>query len=293
MLALAVSIVASTLFSLTIKLAHKRGCTLLAVGATNYLTAALIYLAASVVTCAGLGGRLPSGLTVLMGAGSGVLFVSAFVLIAELQERRGISVTTAALRLSVLFPVLASFLFWGEKASAVQIAGMGLAVLSLPLLGFTRRAPPAQTAAGTFRAPAFDLPGLLVTVGLFVANGLVGVATRLYHEIGAPEEKVYYFAVLFATAALCSRLVLVFTRRKVARADVVPGVFLGIWNTGASFMLLVSLATVPGFVAFPLQSALALVLTAAAALAIWKEKVTVSAAAGIVLAVAAAVLLNL
>lgn len=295
MLALAVSIVASTLFSLTIKVAHRRGCSLLAVGATNYLTAALIYLAASVVTCIRLGGRLPSGLTIAMGAGSGVLFVSAFVLIAELQERRGISVTTAALRLSVLFPVLASFVFWGEKASGVQLAGMGLAVLSLPLLGFTRRAPsaPSVPGAAAVRAPGIDVAGLFVTVGLFVANGLVGVATKLYYEIGAPEEKVYYFAVLFATAALCSRLVVLLTKRSVSRGDVLPGVFLGVWNTGASFMLLVSLASVPGFVAFPLQSALALVLTAAAALAIWKEKVTVSAAAGIVLAVAAAVLLNL
>lgn len=290
MLPLAISILASTLFSLTIKVAHRRGCTLLAVGATNYLTAALIYLAASVVTLVRLGGRLPSGRSLLMGAGTGVLFVSAFVLIAELQERKGISITTAALRLSVLFPVVASLVFWGETARGVQFAGMGLAVLSLPLLGFT---PQASAPGGAARARAVDLIGLLVTVGLFVANGLVGVAVRLYHQVGAPEERVYFFAALFATAAVCSRLVLVLSRKKVAAPDVLPGVFLGIWNTGASFLLLVALATVPGFVAFPLQSALALVLTTAAAVLVWREKLSLAGAAGIVLAVAAAVLLNL
>lgn len=288
--ALALSILASTLFSLTIKVAHRRGCTLLAVGATNYLTAALIYLAASAVTLVRLGFRLPSAQTLLLGVGTGVLFVAAFVLIAELQERKGISITTAALRLSVLFPVAASLVFWGETARGVQLAGMGLAVLSLPLLGFT---PRASASGGGARAPGVDTIGLLVTVGLFVANGFVGVAVRLFHQVGAPEERVYFFGALFATAAVCSCLVLVLTRRKVGGPDVVPGVFLGIWNTGASFLLLVALATVPGFVAFPLQSALALVLTAAAALLIWRERLSAAAAVGIVLAVAAAVLLNL
>jgi drug/metabolite transporter (DMT)-like permease len=290
MLALALSILASTLFSLTIKVAHRRGCTLLAVGATNYLTAALIYLAASAVTLVRLGYRFPSGRTLLLGAGTGVLFVSAFVLIAQLQERKGISITTAALRLSVLFPVVASLVFWGETARGVQIAGMGIAVLSLPLLGFPPRAP---AAGGGARARGVDLIGLLVTVGLFVANGFVGVALRLYHQVGAPEERVFFFAALFATAAVCSRLVLLLTRKRVAGPDVLPGVFLGIWNTGASFLLLVALVNVPGFVAFPLQSALALVLTAAAALLIWRERLSAAASAGIALAVAAAVLLNL
>jgi multidrug transporter EmrE-like cation transporter len=283
--ALAVSILASTLFSLTIKVAHRRRCTLLAVGATNYLTAAVIYLAASVVTWARLGGRLPGSRTLLLGVGTGVLFVSAFVLIAELQERKGISITTAALRLSVLFPVLASLLFWGERARGAQLAGMGLALVSLPLLGFTPPGPRPKAAP--------DLVGLLVTVGLFVANGLVGVAVRLYHQVGAPEEKVYYFAALFVTAAVVSRLVLVATRNRVSRPDLLPGVLLGIWNTGASFLLLVALATVSGFVAFPLQSALALVLTAALAMLIWRERLSTAGTIGIVVAVAAAVLLNL
>jgi small multidrug resistance pump len=79
----------------------------------------------------------------------------------------------------------------------------------------------------------------------------------------------------------------------VSRPDLLPGVLLGIWNTGASFLLLVALATVSGFVAFPLQSALALVLTAALAMLIWRERLSTAGTIGIVVAVAAAVLLNL
>ena len=292
MLPLALSIIASTLFSLTIKFAHRRGCTLLAVGATNYLTAAVVYLGASLLTFVRLGSRLPAPRTLLMGGVTGVLFVGAFVLIAELQERRGISVTTAALRLSVLFPVVASLLFWGEKASGTQLAGMGVTLVSLPLLGMARGSG-SGSRAGRRRWSASDYVGLVVTVGLFIANGLVSVAIRFYHQVGSPEERVYFFAVLFLTAALASRLALAAARHRVARLDVLPGVFLGIWNTGASFLLLVSLATIPGFIAFPLQSALALVLTAAAALVVWREKLSVPAAIGMVLAVGAVVLLNL
>jgi multidrug transporter EmrE-like cation transporter len=294
MLALAVSILASTLFSLTIKVAHRRDCTLLAVGATNYLTAAVIYVAASVVTFVTLGHRFPAPRTLLLGAGTGILFVTAFVFIAELQPRKGISITTAALRLSVLFPVVASLAFWGERARGVQIAGMLLALASLPLLGYTRaaRSAPVGASVSVIR-PRADIAGFLITVGLFVANGLVNVALRLYHQVGAPEEKVYYFAALFVTAAVASRVVVAATRQPVSRKDLLPGVFLGIWNTGASFLLLVALATIPGFIAFPMQSALALVLTAAAAMAIWRERVSPAGVAGIALAVAAAVLLNL
>ena len=100
------------------------------------------------------------------------------------MARRGVSVTGAVTRLSVLVPVAVSLAAWGERASALQGAGIGLAVLSLPLLSLGRSlggdprgaspAPRGRGAAVALLAGLFQqvLPSgqaLVVLVGVSVA----------------------------------------------------------------------------------------------------------------------------
>ena len=254
----------------------------MAVGAVNYATAAGVYLiAAGVARLSGI--PLPDLPTALLGVATGLLYVLAFTFIIRLQGARGISVSAAAIRLSVLFPVVASIVFWGERPGGVQIAGIVLAVFSLPLLGglsFRRGAP-------------IDWRGLGLTLVLFAANGLVVLGLRLYREIGRGDEGAYFFALLFLAAAISSAVVWRAEGNGIRRVDVLPGMAVGVWNTGSGLMVVIALRSMPGTVVFPIYSSIGLVLTTVVAALVWKERIRSAAGVGIGTAVAAAVLMNL
>jgi len=277
-----VSVVSSSLFSLTIKYADRRGCRLMAVGATNYTTAAAVYLIAAAISWI-RGVPLPDPSTAVLGVVTGLFYVLAFTFIIRLQGARGISVSAAAIRLSVLFPVVASIAVWGERPTGVQLAGMVMAVASLPLLGGIARP----------KGAALDAGGVLLTLALFVANGLVMLCLRVYDEIGRGDERVYFFALLFLTAAISSTVVWRVEGKGGQRRDILPGVALGVWNTGAGFMVVLALQSLPGTTVFPVYSSIGLVLTTLAAAAAWEERVRSYRGVGIGVAVVAAVLMNL
>ena len=278
MLPLVVSIFASTLFGLTMKYSEANRYHMKTVGASNYVVAAAIYVAASIPR------GLPSVSTVLVGLLGGVGIVSAFLLLIQLLRLKGISITTAVIRLSVLVPALLSVALWGERPTVIQAIGALLAVISLPLMGMD------DPVDGRIR---LNRRAIVLTVALLVANGGFMTSIRLFHEIGSDSENVQLFAVIFTTAALISAGAWALDRSGATGRSVLPGVFLGVWNSGSGFMLLLALRTLPGVVVFPLNSSLGLMLTVLIALWVWRERLRRTGAIGLMFSFAAAVCINL
>lgn len=275
--ALMVSTIASSLFGLTVKVAERRSCHLLAVGAVNYCTAALVYRIAT------WGEGPPSRATWVLGIMGGVAYVTAYLFLVRVVRFKGISISTAVVRLAVLFPVVFSVFLWGERPSWAQSAGVALAVVSLPLLG----------ADGSAQGSKTDIRGMALTGALFLTNGGCLMAIRGFHQVGPRDEQALFFSVLFDTAAVVSVIAWWMDRAGSSKRDVVPGLFLGLWNTMGGFMLLVALRTLPGVVVFPFSSSLAVVLTTLVAMWAWGERFGKIGTVGMALATVAAVLINI
>ena len=277
MLALMVSTIASSLFGLTVKYAEHRSRHLLAVGAVNYCTAAVVYWIAT------LGESPPSRVTWVLGIMGGIAYVTAYLFLVRVVRRKGISISAAVVRMSVLFPVISSILLWGERLSWAQSVGVALALVSLPLLG----------ADGSGKGSKIDVRGMALTGALFLANGGCLMAIRGFHQVGPEGEQRMFFSVLFGTAALVSVIAWGIDRVGSSKRDVVPGIFLGLWNTMGGFMLLVALRTLPSVVIFPFSSSVGLVLTTLVAMWVWGERFGKVGTVGMAIAVVAAVLINI
>lgn len=157
MLPLALATLFSAAFSLAIRFSQNRNANMTAVAAVNYIVAAAFHAAASAVE----GFQVPHASTLLIGVAGGIAYPAAFFLLEAFMARRGVSVTGAVTRLSVLVPVGVSLAAWGERASALQAAGIGLAVLSLPLLSLGRAARQDRRMATPPRAVAVPRPRCL------------------------------------------------------------------------------------------------------------------------------------
>ena len=306
MLLLTLATLFSASFSLAIRFSQKREANMTAVAAVNYLVAAAFHAAASAVE----GFRMPHASTLLVGIAGGIAYPAAFFLLEALMARRGVSVTGAVTRLSVLVPVAVSLAAWGERASALQGAGIGLAVLSLPLLSLGRslRGDPR----GASPVPRGRGAAVALLAGLFVVNGLCLLAPRAFRQTGVTGEDALFLFILFSTAALCSSTVWVVQEARARRAptrssagvlhgearaplltSVLPGIVVGLCNALANRFVVASLVHLPGIIVYPFYSAVGLLLTVAFSAVVWKERVGALEAAGMGLALASIVLVNL
>ncbi len=302
MLPLALATLFSAAFSLAIRFSQNRNANMTAVAAVNYIVAAAFHAAASAVE----GFQVPHASTLLIGVAGGIAYPAAFFLLEAFMARRGVSVTGAVTRLSVLVPVGVSLAAWGERASALQAAGIGLAVLSLPLLSLGRAARQDRPADGHPSTRGRGAAAALLA-GLFVVNGLCLLAPRAFHQAGVEGEDALFLFILFSTAALCSSAAWVVQAaharrapagtaapsRALLRVSITVGIGVGLCNALANRFVVASLVGLPGIIVYPFYSAVGLLLTAAFSALVWKERIRALEAAGMGLALASIVLVNL
>ncbi len=302
MLPLALSTIFSAGFALLIRFAQKRGANLTAVGAVNYLTAALFHLILAIAS----GLRMPHGASLAIGIGGGLLYATTFFLVHGLMKQRGVSVTAAVTRLSILVPVGVSVLAWGETASAIQAAGIALAVVSLPLLSIGPRDNGAKRGRGSLRQMRGRSVALLA--GLFVTNGLCLLTLRAFRQTGIQGEDSLFLLVLFAAAALTACVVWLLQERgpgsRASRAadprpavpllaSVLPGIAIGLCNAMANRLIVAALHRLPGIVVYPFYSAVGLLITVVFSRTVWKEKIGALETVGMAFALGSIVLVNL
>jgi len=142
---------------LVLKHADARSLERLPLVRTNYAVAAIIGFFASVA----LGQTHISTPSMLLAAGTGVLFVAGLLIWARAIQTAGLALSVVAMRTAVVIPIFASVLIWHENPSMLEIAGSFVALLALalvlydvtrsatPLVPTVRCAPPTQESRPT------------------------------------------------------------------------------------------------------------------------------------------------
>jgi drug/metabolite transporter (DMT)-like permease len=196
----------------------------------NYLVATLLGLMISTghpgIRETGRMEWLPAGMLI------GILFIALFFLVASSSGRAGISITTVAGKMSVIFPITFSLLidhsdrFTFLKALAILFTLTGVAMtVYRPFSRLTDRS-------------AVYIP-LLLFVGMGVVDSLVKYAQ--YRFVGDGETALFS-TVLFLNAFLAGFIILMSHPRKLeafrSPGVWVWGVLLGVVNFGSVFFLI-------------------------------------------------------
>ena len=220
---LLLSVVLSVSVSVLLKLAPRLRLDIRQAIAVNYVVAAAL-------TAALLEPRLRSlqqvgwsglGLLLLLGAGLPVMFW----VLALAVRRAGVVRTDAAMRLSLLLPLVAAFAWFGEPLSWLKLAGIGAGLLAIALLVTRQR----DQADGAARAWSYLL--LLVFAGM----GAIDILFKLMARLGAASSASVLLAA-FMLAGIVSLLAVV---RLYARGlaswqprHLLAGLVLGVLNFG-------------------------------------------------------------
>lgn len=244
-----------------------------------------------------------TGLTLLTGA----LFIGTYFVLAWATRVAGMGLATGVMRVSVVLPVLASWLVWHEVPTVGQTAALILGSVAFfciadrPAEGedrVTGEAAPSgrldsdvlgRSAAGWIRTS-----GVLLL--LFVSGGVVDTCIKAFDEWYAAgvSDTLFLTAVYFVATLLGTILVLV--RRIVhggwpTGAVWARGGLLGLLNYSATLFFLRAVRRLEGPFVFPANSIAIVVGAALVGVYAWNERLTRANRVGLALAVVALLLL--
>lgn len=290
MVNLLLRIVFTVSFSHLLRLSQARTRKPIAAAAINYLVAAA---ACTLWACAL--GRAWQGPTVLLGAAAGFTYVSSLVLILPCMRQSGVAVTSAVAQLSMMAPVVVATVRFGEYPNVWQTAGIVLTVVALPLLC-------VSTAAATNTPQRFSP----LTLAMFCSTGLSQVLMKEFSATRPGADLAIFSACLFLAATFFTWVWMVHTGDTGRAGEGTPGpdegtllpewplgLALGTVNVLQLVCLLRALQELSAIIVFPVSAALGITANVGVSMLLWGERPRPAGWLGIVLAVAAVVLLNL
>ena len=280
MIFIAGQIFGNFVFAMSLRKARGKQYHYLTVGTINYAVAAVM----------AVGWLLLSGapsldlLVILLGVINGLQYQLSLVVLFTVVEIVGIGITFGIVRLAVALPTLASIFLWGEQPAALQIAGLAIAFVALPLLGAD-----AHQAARQHRGRSLWTWGILLAV-LFL-SGAGFIAAKAFTVYSTPAYQPLYTAALFVAATLGAGFIWPMRRRyrlpewrNVSMRDNLSlGVLMGAANIFQLAMLLLALDSLPGTVVFPLAATVGLATTLLGGMVLFGERFGRLTAVGIVL----------
>ncbi|MGI6377082.1 MAG: SMR family transporter [Anaerolineae bacterium] len=279
MIALLVATLFSAAFGLVLRWAQQRRCNVFAVGFVNYLIATLYQVVRQVSA-----GPPPqvTPITLWLGAIVGAIYALNFGIFSPLIAKRGVSITTAIVRLAVIVPIVGAIVWWHETPLPIQYAGILLTLVAMPLITLK------PNVSGALESSAVPL-----LAAMFLGNGVSMLLFQAYQKLALPGEDALFLACLFGAAMLVTLVAWRLRSAGSSRRDIIPGVVLGLTNALANAALLESMHQLPSVIVFPFYSAVGLVVAVVAARLLWGERISQRETLGLGLAIVAVALVNM
>ncbi len=277
MIFLAASIVSSTSIYVIFRWAKNYSCRLKTLIAINYLAATIL----------GFGFLLDFNLRpffydnqwIPFGISLGVLYIGMFFLIGLSSQKAGITVTTLANKLSLVFPVFFSLFWFDEPVSEWKIAGIVSAIAAILLALYKKD------------IRRTNLLWFVLPIAIFIGSGFIDSLIKLIQATQiSGDQSATFSTFVFFVAFICGTVILFSGGIKNSKLNHFPtilfGVLLGLANFGSLYFILNALnfSRLYSSLVFVLNNMLIVAFSATAGFFIFKEKMNRINIAGLILA---------
>lgn len=278
MVYLLLAILSSAMISVFMRLSEKYISHNIGMLVTNYLVCTV--MAAFYTGTVYLFPRAEGTVTALgLGVLSGVLYLTAFVLMQWNVQKNGVVLPATFMKLGVVVPILLSIFLFREKPTVLQFlgfAGTAAAILLIHMDGGSGK------AGSRF--------GLLV---LLLLSGVTDFTAKFYEQFGTRELESHYLFYTFLVALILCFALMLLNKQRIGCKELLFGVLVGIPNYFSARFLLLSLGSVPAVVVYPTYSVGTIVAVTFAGVLLFREKLSRRRSVALVLILIALTLLNL
>lgn len=218
---------------------------------------------------------------------NGFIFIALFNLMSYCTRKFGVTITTVANKLSLVIPVLFSFLLYNEEASMLKIAGIMLAIPAIYYSSYTKEEN---------KSKAFFFPLLL-----FIGSGLLDTLLKYIEQLHLNSADVTsaFTIHLFLFAALSGTILMVISSMRSGKMfnmrDVTAGIVLGIPNYFSIYFFIrfLNSGVFESSVAIPVNNIGIVVASSLVAILFLKESATRQRLVGLALAIISILLIAL
>ncbi len=262
MIFLLLSITCSIIIAHLFKYAEEQAIPMFGLFAVNYLVGSFV----AFWGCSpGFRQQLSSPLLIL-GALVGVLFVCSYVLMVLSMKKLGVTIPVSLMRLSAVLPTFGSMVFFAEIPEPLQVLGITLAFLSLPLA--------SQDKLLLKSIPEIFHNGFGWGLMLFVVFGITNFAFKMQRELISLSNPYHFLVIIFPAAFLVSGIMVL--RQKIVFTKIIVGlgIILGIINLFSSYFFMEALQSFSGIVVYPINGIGIILGSALTSIFLWKERLT-------------------
>lgn len=218
--------------------------------------------------------------------GTGLLFILVFYTTALTAEKHGLTITSIAGKMSMVIPIIAGLIIYKEGITISKFTGIAIALFALYI---------SNKQKGKEERFQLALLPLLV----FIGSGLVDTSIKLsqYYLIN-DDNRQLYIACCFGSAGLFGSISSVYLYMKnnirLKIRSVIAGIILGSVNY-FSLAFLIKCLSIPGIESsnvFAVINMMVVILSVLFAILLFKEAPNKFKISGIILALAAIVILS-
>lgn len=218
----------------------------------------------------------------------GVFFISVFKLLAEGAQKVGMAISTVANKMSLILPVIASFILYDDSITVLKISGLILAIIGVVL---------SSSKAGKL---SFDKKYLWLILIIFFGQGIADIIFNYAQATYVQSAQAPLFiSIIFLSAFSVGTLLLIYRfaiKKETFRfKNIAWGIALGIPNflTVYYFFRALENGLWESSEAYPLLNMGVIILSALSGYFLFKEKLALSNWLGILLCLVAIVLISL
>ncbi|MBI1288787.1 MAG: EamA family transporter [Flavobacteriales bacterium] len=216
----------------------------------------------------------------------GCVFIAMFYVMAISSQKVGVAISSVANKMSLVIPVVAGIVLYGERLLGLKLVGVVAAVVSVAMVTYPKK--------GVHIEPKF----LILPLVIFVGSGFLDTFFKYVETTQLGENEVEIFsASLFLMAAFVGLSVLLFKRfsknETLETKSIVAGFALGIPNYFSIHFLLMAL-NIPNLestIVFPINNTGIVLLSTLLAILLFRERLSKLNWGGIALAVASIILI--
>ena len=227
--------------------------------------------------------------TILCGIIGGAFFVAGLVTMQTSTRLNGATLTSVFAKMGLVISLAVSIFVFGEKPTPMQIAGVVLILAALVMIN----GPADEKSENALQTGKVHTGALILTL---LANGGGSTMSKVFEQVGTRDQDELYFFYLFLTAAALTACLLFLEWKKNGKAllwgEMAAGIAVGVPNYYASFLLLLALAALPAIIVYPINSTGSILVVMAVDALFFHQKYTKRQWIGILLVLAAMVLLN-
>lgn len=231
---------------------------------------------------------MPSMWTIILGVIIGVLtfiFQSSYL---QAFKKGPVSITGIVINLSIILPTIYGMAFLNEKISAFKIIGIVLVISSLILLNLKGKDDKSITVTW-----------IIFLVIAFISAGSCNILQTIFKTLECGKERNELLFVTYLTCFILSTsAALIYKPKekidyKMNWFNICMPLIVGAILFGHNVLMMLSLSLMDASFYYPITSAINLLMLFAAGLILFKDKIKTTQIIGVVISIAAIVLLNI